>query len=241
MRKRQFKILNKSVIHSLIILCLIVAIGLFSLWSETEAFAQESEFSVASIHGTYAVTGMEQGGGVGISGQSVPLEAAAGRLVADGNGSISGKITWNMYDYQNLNPASDRMVLHGHPMTAIYELEKDGFGTMTGYLDLDMDGTVDQEITGKLVITRSTTDKNATELWFIGDETFPGGILPMLHFIGDCPPFAYAPEACSPACPCSEGQGDCDTDSDCRVGLVCASNVGAEYGFKTTTDVCERP
>ncbi len=241
MHKTPLQIINKSIIHSIIIVCLTFALGLFGPWSKTVTFAQESTFSVASIHGTYAVTAMEQGGGIGITGGSVPIEAAAGRLVADGNGNISGKITWNMYDYQNLYPDSDRMVLHGHPMTGIYELEKDGFGTMTGYVDFDMDGTVDQEIPGKIVIIRSTTDKIATELWFIGDETFTGGSLPMLHFVSVCPPFTYAPEACTTACPCSEGQGDCDEDADCRFGLVCVNDVGADYGFKKGTDVCERP
>lgn len=44
----------------------------------------------------------------------------------------------------------------------------------------------------------------------------------------------------NPACgPCEAGQGDCDDDSQCAVGLVCANDVGANYGFETTVDVCE--
>ncbi len=45
-----------------------------------------------------------------------------------------------------------------------------------------------------------------------------------------------------PACgACQEGQGDCDSDSECASGLVCAGNVGAAYGFSSTTDVCLKP
>jgi hypothetical protein len=52
---------------------------------------------------------------------------------------------------------------------------------MTGYLDLNLDTIVDQEIPGKIVITRATIDKLAIEFWFIGDEPLPGGGLPILH------------------------------------------------------------
>ena len=41
--------------------------------------------------------------------------------------------------------------------------------------------------------------------------------------------------------PCSAGQGDCDSHSECRSGLECAWNVGANYGFSSVTDVCEVP
>jgi Trypsin-like peptidase domain len=45
-----------------------------------------------------------------------------------------------------------------------------------------------------------------------------------------------------PACgPCAEGQGDCDSDQECRPGLVCAQDVGAKYGWDPTMDVCEQP
>ncbi len=43
---------------------------------------------------------------------------------------------------------------------------------------------------------------------------------------------------CQRCGPCGEGQGDCDRDSDCRSGLVCANNVGAEFGFGANIDVC---
>lgn len=39
---------------------------------------------------------------------------------------------------------------------------------------------------------------------------------------------------CSPACPCAEGEGDCDTDADCTGDLVCPANgEGPEF--------CEQP
>ncbi|GEM_PF-1092797 len=45
-----------------------------------------------------------------------------------------------------------------------------------------------------------------------------------------------------PLCgPCAEGQGDCDSDAECAPGLVCAFNVGADYGLPASMDVCEKP
>ena len=41
--------------------------------------------------------------------------------------------------------------------------------------------------------------------------------------------------------PCSAGQGDCDSDSECASGLTCVHDVGAKYGFSAITDVCEAP
>ena len=40
--------------------------------------------------------------------------------------------------------------------------------------------------------------------------------------------------------PCSAGQGDCER-GECRSGLECVQDVGAQYGFKSYTDVCEVP
>lgn len=45
---------------------------------------------------------------------------------------------------------------------------------------------------------------------------------------------------CSSSCPCGEGEGDCDSDAQCNVGLKCVDNVGANYGFSSSVDVCEK-
>lgn len=37
---------------------------------------------------------------------------------------------------------------------------------------------------------------------------------------------------------CDEGQGDCDSDAECKFGLTCSENVGPEYGFEEGVDVC---
>ena len=39
--------------------------------------------------------------------------------------------------------------------------------------------------------------------------------------------------------PCSVGEGDCDSTSECENGLQCSWNVGADYGFPSKYDVCE--
>jgi hypothetical protein len=45
---------------------------------------------------------------------------------------------------------------------------------------------------------------------------------------------------CSAACPCDEGEGDCDNDSECKSGLICAKDVGSSYGATSTVDVCQK-
>jgi hypothetical protein len=43
---------------------------------------------------------------------------------------------------------------------------------------------------------------------------------------------------CNAGCPCDEGEGDCDSASDCAPGLSCILNVGADFGLDPDTDVC---
>ena len=157
----------------------------FGEWSPSESgglpFTVEEGFSATSIQGVYAFTGMEQGGAPAPQNDSVVQEAAMGIMSADGNGNIIGKISWNMYDFLDQVPSSDRLILHRFPFTGTYALENDGFGTMSGYLDLDIDGTVDVEISGKLVVTK-TKDNMTSEFWFIGDEPMVGGSIVIIHF-----------------------------------------------------------
>ncbi len=48
---------------------------------------------------------------------------------------------------------------------------------------------------------------------------------------------------CSSTNKCSEGEGDCDglgTDQQCQAGLICVKDVGANYGWSSGIDVCEK-
>lgn len=56
-----------------------------------------------------------------------------------------------------------------------------------------------------------------------------------------CPLPAGHPAFCRDCGPCTEGQGDCDRDSDCAEGTVCRDNVGAAFGFGAGIDVCTAP
>ncbi len=38
--------------------------------------------------------------------------------------------------------------------------------------------------------------------------------------------------------PCSAGQGDCDSDSECQSELTCVEDVGAAYGFAADAGIC---
>ncbi len=44
---------------------------------------------------------------------------------------------------------------------------------------------------------------------------------------------------CSASCPCDDGEGDCDSNSECVSGTTCVSNVGPNYGWASWVDVCE--
>ncbi len=43
---------------------------------------------------------------------------------------------------------------------------------------------------------------------------------------------------CSEASPCSEGEGDCDSDAECADGLVCGWNIGDWFDMDPSYDVC---
>ncbi len=46
---------------------------------------------------------------------------------------------------------------------------------------------------------------------------------------------------CSLNCPCTAGEGDCDSDQQCAAGLVCGADNGARYGLPASWDVCVAP
>jgi hypothetical protein len=46
---------------------------------------------------------------------------------------------------------------------------------------------------------------------------------------------------CSVCGPCTDGQGDCDSDTECAAGLVCVDDVGPIFGFGPRVDVCLQP
>lgn len=46
---------------------------------------------------------------------------------------------------------------------------------------------------------------------------------------------------CSSTCTCIAGNGDCDNDTHCAAGLVCGNDLGPNFGYSSTTDVCVAP
>lgn len=49
-------------------------------------------------------------------------------------------------------------------------------------------------------------------------------------------------DLCSPSCPCSFGEGDCDSDNDCIGDLVCGQNVGDSFlNLPADLDLCVHP
>lgn len=43
---------------------------------------------------------------------------------------------------------------------------------------------------------------------------------------------------CTPGCPCAYGEGDCDSNDECDVGLTCALDLGGRFGLDPLHDVC---
>ncbi len=43
---------------------------------------------------------------------------------------------------------------------------------------------------------------------------------------------------CSVNCPCASGQGDCDGNNECQPGNTCENNIGAQFGWGASVDVC---
>lgn len=43
---------------------------------------------------------------------------------------------------------------------------------------------------------------------------------------------------CSKECLCSHGEGDCDSNLDCKLGLKCANNMGPDFDLNSWVDVC---
>jgi len=43
---------------------------------------------------------------------------------------------------------------------------------------------------------------------------------------------------CSESCPCKEGEGDCDSDRECELGLKCIQDAGKNYDVDFNVDVC---
>lgn len=43
---------------------------------------------------------------------------------------------------------------------------------------------------------------------------------------------------CTSGCPCGQGEGDCDSTTECEAGLECVANAGGDWGLDSLTDVC---
>lgn len=43
---------------------------------------------------------------------------------------------------------------------------------------------------------------------------------------------------CNSLCPCDVDEGDCDNDFECLPGLECIHDVGLDYGWNSSVDVC---
>ena len=77
----------------------------------------------------------------------------------------------------------------------------------------------------------------AAEVAGAGTQTLEGTLVARVNEIADTTP---DPDLCRDHGPCGVGQGDCDP-GQCADGLVCATDVGPQYGLPAIYDVCELP
>ena len=52
---------------------------------------------------------------------------------------------------------------------------------------------------------------------------------------------AGRPILLQPGSKCQAGEGNCQTNNDCKEGLKCIENAGAKYGYASNVNVCEAP
>ena len=69
------------------------------------------------------------------------------------------------------------------------------------------------------------------------DSTIGAGVTPPNAVLTNCPPEGDS-NYCRDCGPCADGVGDCDDDSECASGLTCVTDVGDQYGYGPSVDVC---
>ena len=93
---------------------------------------------------------------------------------------------------------------------------------------IDLNPFVGQSIRLNFQLVSDATE--TADGWYIDDV-----IVSSSDFVE---PLAPDPDYCQDYGPCSAGQGDCDP-GQCGAGLVCANDVGAQYGLPAHYDVCQ--
>lgn len=117
----------------------------------------------------------------------------------------------------NLGPSFDRIVQQGDYITGgfYYDSSQQRVGFVTPWMP-DNHG---ENPFGNLDTLRATTVE-----W--GEPS-----------LTNCATPNGANNVCTSSCLCMEGQADCQSGG-CAAGLTCANDVGANYGYASTVDVC---
>ena len=78
------------------------------------------------------------------------------------------------------------------------------------------------------------------EYWVIVNKSL--SIKVSIDILEQCSPTKTSDNCCSTGnYKCKEGQGDCDSDSDCEGDLVCGTNNCQKYGFLNADYDCCAP
>ena len=154
--------------------------------------------------------------------------------VIDLTGVDSATLTfWHRFDFANSDAGNVWVLQRGQlrNLWSVLIMKLTFTGTRTTWQQalIDLSPFVGGSIRlGFQLLSDST---NTADGWYIDD---------MAVFSTDFSAPAPDPDLCRDYGPCGVGQGDCDP-GQCGAGLICAIDVGPQYGLPALYDVCELP
>lgn len=116
-------------------------------------------------------------------------------------------------------------------ISVVEDTEDTCSGYLSGYNEIDFDdgiaGKYDLGLAGEFELVITSGECNVDMMTISSQKDIR------------CPPQCHNARCYSKGCVCDYGEGDCDSDDDCKDGLICCDNVGAHFGCdRSTRDIC---
>lgn len=165
-------------------------------------------------------------------------EVGAGDVVDPDGGTNDGEIeTSGDIDYFSITTTEDgTLTVFTNGDTDTYGVLEDGSGGPVLDSDDDSGVGVNFSLTAQVpagtyyVRVRHALSGSGTGDYEV-EASFTAGDINALP-VGDF-------DFCTDESPCAVDEGDCDTDSQCAGDLICVDDLGADFGFRATVDVCQ--